>query len=117
MAGNYRNQDRKSSFDHEFTQLPADERPVIKTYSQIAQEALYKRHWIFDPKDRHWYTPEELMEKFGRIAKGEEDFFKRLQIRDPLEGLKAGHQKAEDLIALVESFSVRVVEYFKNKVK
>ncbi|WP_026896757.1 hypothetical protein [Daejeonella oryzae] len=117
MAGKYRDDSRRSSFDHDFTQVPADERPIIKSCSQIVQEALSKKYWIFDPQDRHWYTPEELLDKYGRITKGAEDFFKRLQIRDPLEGLKAGHQKAEDLKVLVEALSIRVVEYYKNKVK
>ncbi|NEU09691.1 hypothetical protein GZH53_15290 [Flavihumibacter sp. R14] len=117
MAGRYRSEDRSSDFNHDFTQLPVAERPNTKRCSQIAEEALARKHWLFDPKERQWYSPEELNEQYGRVGKGAEELLQRLQSRDPLEGIIAGHKKIETLRIMVEEFSVRVAKYFRKKVR
>jgi hypothetical protein len=108
---------KRSEFDHQFTQLPMEERPDTRKCAEIVQEALKKKHWLFDPKERYWYSPEELLEKYGRVAKGAEDLFDRLQMRDPLEALIKGQQKTDEIYKRLEAFTVRVADYFKNKTR
>ena len=117
MAGRYRSENRRSEFDHNFTQLPAEERPNTRQCAEIVREALSKKQWLFDPKERQWYSPEELMEQYGRVGKGAEDFFKRVQMKDPLEALIEGHQKTDEIQKRLETFTLRVTEYFKNKAR
>jgi hypothetical protein len=115
MAGRYRSENRRSEFDHQFTQLPPEERPNTRKCAEIVKEAIARKNWLFDPKDRQWYSPEELLEQYGRVAKGAEDLFQRLQMRDPLEAVIEGQQKTGELHKRLEAFTVRVTEYFKNK--
>lgn len=115
MAGNYRSGNRRSDFDHEYTQLPMDERPDTRKCAGIVRDALTKKQWLFDPKERRWYSPEELLEQYGRVAKGAEDLFSRLQMKDPLEAVIQGQQKTDEIYKRLEEFTVRVTEYFKNK--
>jgi hypothetical protein len=117
MAGKYRSGNNRSAFDHDFTQLPLAERPNTRQCAELSREALLKKHWLFDPKERQWYSPEELMDQYGRVAKGAEDLFNRLQIRDPLAAINEGYQKTGEIRKRLETFSLRVTEYYKSKTK
>jgi hypothetical protein len=117
MAGKYRSENKRSEFDHDFTQLPLSERPSTRQCAELAAEALRDKHWLFDPKERQWYSPEELMDQYGRVAKGAEDLFNRLQLRDPLEAINEGYQKTDEIRKRLENFTLRVTEYYRNKTR
>jgi hypothetical protein len=117
MAGKYRSENKRSEFDHDFTQLPAAERPNTRQCAELSREALLNKQWLFDPGERTWYSPEELMDQYGRVGKGAEDLFNRLQIRDPLEAINEGYQKTDEIRKRLETFTLRVAEYYKNKAR
>lgn len=73
--------------------------------------------WIYDPSHKYWYTPDEFAKKF----KDRWDFnkselwFESLQIRNPMDGLRAGFKQLEDMRKKLELFSEKAFMYYRQK--
>jgi hypothetical protein len=95
-----------------FSQQPPAEK--MRGCKEIATEAKNKKLWIYDPSTRAWYTPEEFLEKFGRILTGQEKFLSQVQILHPDEGVKGGFKRMLDLQIKMEDFVARVTRYYRG---
>lgn len=80
---------------------------------KIADEAKAKGLWLYCPEYKHWYTPEEFKYTFT-YANAEDEFLKRLQIRNPIEGVKAGFKRLTEIQNRLDLFSEKVVTYYKK---
>ena len=83
------------------------------TCQQLTLTARNKRHWIFDPSTKTWYTPEEFQDKFSKHS-GFEDFFAQCQVRDPQDGAEAAMKQAQQTQDRLTAFVNKVVEYYKQ---
>jgi hypothetical protein len=86
-------------------------------YLVIYEQAKLQHKWIYDPKLKRWQTPEEFFENEKRYAGGEPDRLSRLQVRDPMDGIKASYVQLQDLKERMELFVKRVLEYYKQSPK
>lgn len=58
---------------------------------QLIEEVKQKGLWIYEPDYKRWYTPEEF-EHILSYANASDEFLKKLQLRNPMEGIQAGHK-------------------------
>ncbi|MEN0095859.1 MAG: hypothetical protein AAGB30_10775 [Pedobacter sp.] len=92
---------------------PPPEQPQI-SYLAIYEEAKLRKHWIYDPQIKRWQSPEEFLELEKRYNGNETGRLSRLQIRDPMEGIKAGNVQIQSLKERLELLVRRVVDYYKG---
>jgi len=85
-----------------------------RTVKSIAHEAKQKHHWIYDPSEKAWYSPEVFLEKHERHTTIGQDFLAQCQVRDPFEGIRAGFQRLLDMQIKLEDFAKRVVGYYRE---
>ena len=83
-------------------------------YVKIYQLALKNGHWIYDPDLKRWYDPEEFKGLEQKINGGDPKRLQRMQVRDPMQGIKAAHVQLQDLKDRMEIFIKRVVEYYRK---
>ena len=115
MAENYRNTNEKPLARQQHVQASVPPTQHIKTCKDIAREARSANMWVYDPSTKTWYNPEDFFQQYGRVATGYEKFLEQVQIKDPLEGIKAGYQRLIDLQVKLEAFTKRVVEHQRAK--
>jgi hypothetical protein len=111
MAGNYRNHKAPQYIDQAPEDIPG---PPPRSCRSLVQEARHKQFWLYDPKGKGWYSPEEFENKFGRVVSGEEKWLATIQVRDPQEGIAAGYQRLHDLEIKLKDFTVKVIQYFRH---
>ena len=111
MAGNYRKDRAPQYIDQPPEDLP---RPPLHTCQSLVREAHQKQFWLYDPKVKAWYSPEEFQEKFGRVASGDEKWLATIQVRDPLEGINAGYLRLQDLEIKLKDFTAKVIQYYRH---
>lgn len=80
---------------------------------RIAHEAKRRGMWIYDPRYKKWYSPEDFQHIF-HYANTDEEFLKGLQIRHPSEGIQAGFQRLTELQNKLHAFARMVIEYYKK---
>jgi len=56
------------------------------TAKVIAERAKAYKVWLFDPADKQWYSQEEFEDVFSKLFAGN-PLFKRMQFKDPQEGI------------------------------
>lgn len=112
-GGKYRAGEGSKPFADDFARQPEIEQ--VRSYKDIATEARTRGLWIYDPTNRCWYSPEEFLKQFERVSgKSVEKQLAQMQIIDPLEGVKAGNQKINDLQKKLEDFTWRLINYFRQ---
>jgi hypothetical protein len=110
MASNYRNSNpMKAGIGHE----TSDQRHLICI--DLVNAALRMDNWLFDPSTKTWYTPAEFKDQFERITAGNEKFLMQIQIRDPLDGLRAGKLRIQDMQIKLEDLTQKIISYYRNK--
>ena len=112
MAGNYRNQRAPQYIDRPPEDLPG---PPLRNCQSLVREAQQKQFWLYDPKVKAWYSPEEFEDKFGRVVSGDEKWLATIQVRDPQEGIDAGFLQLHNLEIKLKDFASNVIQYFRNK--
>ncbi|RLJ80502.1 hypothetical protein [Pedobacter alluvionis] len=65
------------------------------------------------PEIKRGETPEEFLELEERITDGEPKQLERLQIKDPMEGIKAAYEQFQWLKDRMDVFAKKVIEYYK----
>lgn len=80
---------------------------------RLADEAKRQGKWLYDPSYKKWYDPEQFKHAF-HYANADEAFLKQLQIKDPREGIDAGFKQATELLSRMQTFALRVAEYYKG---
>jgi hypothetical protein len=86
------------------------EDPWIK----IAREATQRGLWIYEPNYKRWYTPEDFLHVFGHVKSYDAELYKKMQIRNPIEGINAGFKQIDDVYARLKVFSERVAKYYQE---
>jgi DNA polymerase elongation subunit (family B) len=112
--------EREIAERNQISQIP------VKSAKSISQEAKKQKAWLFDPKTKKWYTPEEFFDVFDRITRDPEKTIERMQIKDPVlaiaeafDVLKGDIQFEDDRKKIeakrkkMEAFCMRVVGYYK----
>ena len=84
------------------------------TAKVIAERAKAYKVWLFDPADKQWYSPEEFEDVFSKLFAGN-PLFKRMQFKDPLEGITAGFIHLDQTKDKLMNLISRVVAYYKNE--
>jgi hypothetical protein len=80
---------------------------------KIADEAKKKGMWIYDPRFKKWYTPEDFQHIF-HYANASKEFLSGLQIRHPSEGIQAGFKRLMEIQNKLQLFAKTVMEYYKT---
>lgn len=111
-GGKYRIDQKKVSIDNSTFQ--PDRVLPIRTCNDIVREASKRNLWLYDPRDKSWYSPEEFSTKFERIVAGNEKFLEKIQIRDPIDGIKGGYKRLQDIQIKLQDFTGRVLQYYKR---
>ncbi|HLL43875.1 MAG TPA: hypothetical protein VK369_12095 [Segetibacter sp.] len=70
---------------------------------KIADEAKSKGMWLYDPSYKKWYSPEDFKHIF-HFDNANGEFLKKLQLRHPSEGIKAGFQRLTDTQNKLQAF-------------
>lgn len=117
----------RSKPDEWFSQLPPEEIKHDRTVKSLVTQAKKQNNWLYDPKDKRWYTPEEYLELKERIARGLDDELSRMEIKDPLEALTLAGElikgdidfedkvKLKRIIKKFVDFGLKVAEYYRSK--
>jgi hypothetical protein len=79
---------------------------------KMAEEARRKRMWLYDPKYKRWYSPEDFEHIFS-YANATDEFLETLQVRHPAEGIAAGFKQLAQLQTRLQAFCKTVMEYYK----
>jgi hypothetical protein len=79
----------------------------------LSDSARSKDAWIFDPVDKRWYTPDEFITD-TRSLPDASPVFERIQIRYPMDGIKAGLKQLNELQKKLEDFTNKVADYYKK---
>ena len=112
MAGNYRNYNPAKV---NVSQDGADNRQQTILCLDLVNAALRTDNWLFDPSTKTWYTPTEFKQQFERITAGNEKFLMQIQIRDPLDGVRAGKLRIQDMQIKLEDLTQKIISYYRNK--
>ncbi|TDH18467.1 hypothetical protein EXU57_22970 [Segetibacter sp. 3557_3] len=80
---------------------------------RMAEKAKEEGKWLYDHEYRWWYSPEDFEHIFS-YANASDEFLKRLQIRDPREGIEAGFKKVAELQNKLQILVRAVSEYYKK---
>jgi len=99
----------------DFSQLPPEERKLPRTCMAMAKEAAKQKLWLFDPSIKAWHTPEEFIKRYENVSFGDPKFLNQIELKCPLEGIRAGYQQLNSIQMRLEEFTKRVVNYYKNK--
>jgi hypothetical protein len=97
---------------------PIEPEPVyvyVRSVKDIVGEAKKKKMWVYDPGKKDWFSPEEFESLWGRVCNGIQPFLDKVQIRDPMEGIRAGNQRLQDMQIKLEDFTKKVVEYYRGE--
>lgn len=91
------------------TQLLAEQKsrqdPTMRAYyHSLAEEARHQNRWIFDKKEKIWYTPDEFIERDKTHYIEYEEVLMRCTMRDPLEALQDGNKRLMDLAARIINY-------------
>lgn len=78
---------------------------------QLADEAKRKGYWLYEPSYNKWYTPEDFTAMCTYVDMSDE-FFNKIEVRDPKEAIAAGFKKPSEVQGRLEGFVKRVGEYY-----
>lgn len=81
---------------------------------RLHDEAKSKGMCLYDPQYHRWYSPEEFIHSFGNAFNDLTEFFNRIQVRDPVDGINVANQRITNLLKQLEIFTKRVLEYFRK---
>ena len=84
------------------------------TAQKIVDQAKSDRFWIYDPKDKIWYSPDEFLNNYEKFYI-DHPLFKRVKIMSPEVGLSAGYKQLEALQEKLKAFSQRVIQYYRGQ--
>jgi hypothetical protein len=80
---------------------------------KIAEEAKRKGMWLYEPKYRCWYSPEEFMHIYHYVD-AKDEFLKTLQIRHPSEGIEAGFKRLAEVQVKLQGLIKMVMRYYNK---
>ncbi len=69
---------------------------IISPAITYTREAMKLNLWLYDPKFKCWHEPEVFYRKYHTVPKSD-PVFTRVQLKDPMDGLKSGHEMLQDL--------------------
>lgn len=109
----------RSNPDPWFSQLPPEEIKLDRTVKSLVNEAKKQNNWLYDPKDKRWYTPEEYLDLKERFTHGIQPEIDRIEIRDPIERINDGFAyikefKELDKLDKFKEFVVKVINYYRG---
>ncbi|MBG6233515.1 hypothetical protein IWX76_000070 [Pedobacter sp. CAN_A7] len=81
----------------------------------VVNKANAKRLWIFEPKVKRWWTPEEFMSQYERFENLDPKWIENLQVRDPLEGIEAADVQIKSILDRKAILIQKIVDYWKGK--
>jgi hypothetical protein len=84
------------------------------TAQKIVDQAKSEGCWIYDPKDKIWYNPDEFLSNYEKFYI-DHPLFKRVKIMSPKVGLSAGYKQLEMIQEKLKTFTQRVIEYYSKK--
>lgn len=91
------------------------QRAALSTAERVSIQAKVDNCWIYDPKTKTWYSPDDFLEAYGKYFAGHE-LFNRVQLRNPIDGLNAGYKQLDKLHTRLLEFTQKVMAYYtKNK--
>lgn len=73
-------------------------------------QAKKARLWVYDPQVKRWFTPEEFYTMYSKYAN--DQFYVRMQLRDPFDAIDAAHLQLEDLNNRLLQFTKKLFEYY-----
>ena len=88
---------------------------TIDLVRAVVKKAKAQRLWIFDPKVKRWWTPEEFMAQYERFENLDPKWFENLQVRDPLEGVEAADIQVKSILDRKAILIKKIVDYWKGK--
>jgi len=88
--------------------------PHYITCRFLTDEAKKLNLWLFDPQTKRWFSPEEFYGLYSNYPQNDK-IFQRVEIKNPIEGLQAGHQQLTSIQNRLESFGKKVIEYYFKK--
>lgn len=90
-----------------------------KAAKKLSAQKLFDRavasgSWLYDPKDKVWYTPEEFLHAYAKYF-DDHELFHRIKVMHPDNGVYAGYKQLEALQEKLKAFTLRVIEYYRHK--
>jgi hypothetical protein len=81
---------------------------------KLHDRAALSGSWIYDPKDKVWYTPVEFLHAYAKYF-DDHELFHRVKVMHPDNGVHAGYKQLEALQEKLKAFTLRVIEYYRAK--
>jgi len=88
--------------------------PQYVTCKFLFDAAKKRNLWLFDPQTKRWFSPEEFFGLYNKYPVNDK-IFQRVEIKDPVEGLQAGHQQLTSIQNRLEIFGKKVIEYYAGR--
>lgn len=86
---------------------------VSEAVKKLANEARDKGMWLFDESGKRWFEPDEF-ERLFIYTKMEDTKLATYKLMHPIEGIRAGFKKLQDLHTYLQHFQERVFNYYKK---
>lgn len=99
---------------HVFSTQDAPSPRSIDMINTIVKKALNDKLWIFDPSIKRWFNPEEFYEQYYRYDNLDRKWIDKIQILDPMDGLKAADDQIESITARRIVFEKKIIDYYRN---
>ena len=84
-------------------------------WEKVAREASERGLWIYDPTYKRWYTPEDFLHTFGHIKSYDLEFYKKVEYRNPVDGISAAFKQIEGIQERLKVFAEKVAKYYQMK--
>jgi hypothetical protein len=84
-------------------------------FKEMATVAKETNNWLYDGRDKTWYTPEEFLTHYANMLSGHAEFLLRIEIKSPIVAIELSLRRIETMQTRVMAFTKRFIQYTKSK--